>query len=57
MELTLAAITNYTLSISMGEVITATAIAGLIGLSMYVGKKLTLQRTSINSFKRYKNAK
>ena len=57
MELTLAAIANYTLSISMGEVITATAIAGLIGLSMYVGKKLTLQRTSINSFKRYKNAK
>jgi hypothetical protein len=57
MEHTLATIINSTLSISMGEVIAATAIAGLIGLSMYVGRKLTLQRTSINSFKRYKNAK
>jgi hypothetical protein len=57
MEQTLAAITTYSLSISMSTVIVAAAIAGLIGLSMYVGKKLTLQRTSINEFKRYKNAK
>jgi hypothetical protein len=54
MEHTLATITNASLTISASTVITATAIAGLIGLSMYVGRKLTLQRTSVNWFKRYK---
>jgi hypothetical protein len=57
MEHTLAAIANASLTISAPTVITVTALAGLIGLSMYVGRKLTLQRTSINWFKRYKNAK
>jgi hypothetical protein len=57
MEHTLAAITTASLTISASTVIAVTAVAGLIGLSMYVGKKLTLKRTSITSFKRYKNAK
>lgn len=57
MEQTLAAIANSSLTIDASSVIVATAIAGLIGLSMYVGMKLTLKRTSVNAFKRYKREK